>query len=203
MDNNEETSRNLKNKCEISEHFQCFDFSHAKSQTISRGCRCCCNIVRWSLQRFTWFFRMCLSVRWKSTTNFGVSPFFLRRVTTLIGRETNNYSYTIITIQQKSVATWAHICEKHTVSQLHDAKVALAVPYSCPNSLCSQHDELVFVQTKQMAARSRSLSLSPVHNSKKNTDLRKKLRPDQCQQPQVASEGFWGKKPALNKEPTL
>ena len=54
--------------------------SHAKSSTISRVYRCCCNFFR--------LFRNVSLSKGKSTTRFGVLPFFRIKVTFVIGRET-------------------------------------------------------------------------------------------------------------------
>ena len=55
MKKNEETSRNMKNKREISEDFHSFLSSHEKSSTIFRAYRCCCNFFRRNPRRFPCF----------------------------------------------------------------------------------------------------------------------------------------------------
>ena len=91
--------------------------SHAKSSTISRVYRCCCNFFSSKSSTISMIlFRNVSLSRRKSTTRFGVSPFFRGKVTIFIGRETkihilptkinekiaevspsnNNYSFRII-----------------------------------------------------------------------------------------------------------
>ena len=66
--------------------------SHAKSSTISRVYRYFCLFFRRNPRRFPCFVRNVFSLR-KSTTNFGWSTFFQRKVTNFIERETKHTFY--------------------------------------------------------------------------------------------------------------
>ena len=92
MKKNEETSRNMKNKREISEDFHSFLSSHEKSSTIFRAYRCCCNFFRRIPRRFPCVCFRNVCIQKQSTTNFGVSPFCRRKVTIFVGRETQTHT---------------------------------------------------------------------------------------------------------------
>ena len=83
--------KNVEKWCKKKEKWNKMD-SDAKSSTISKVYRCCCNFFRQNPWRFPWFcFWMCLVPEDKSTTRFGWSAFFRRQVTIFIGRETKTH----------------------------------------------------------------------------------------------------------------
>ena len=66
--------------------------SHAKSWTISRVYRCCCNFFSSKSSTISMIlFRNVSLSRGKSTTRFAVSRFFRRKVSIFIGRETKTH----------------------------------------------------------------------------------------------------------------
>ena len=65
--------------------------SDAKSSTISKVYRCCCNFSSKSSTISMILFRNVSLSRGKSTTRFAGSAFFRRKVTIFIGRETKTH----------------------------------------------------------------------------------------------------------------
>ena len=92
--------------------------SDAKSSTISKVYRCCCNFFRQNPLRFQWFcFGMCLFPEENQQHVLRGQLFFSRKVTIFIGRET-----------------------KHTFYRRKSTKIKFAKVSPCNNNICKKKD---------------------------------------------------------------